>query len=93
MSGPTVSILLIIWCCGGGHLHEEFSEKSNTMSTPTCCNGYLVDGEEINPSKYRGCRHANEKVRKSRWERPRLNRQDVLFQIHHPRTILRGGAT
>jgi hypothetical protein len=70
-----------MWC-GGGHLHKECPEKSNTASVPTCCNCKLVDREEPHTSNYRGCRSAKEERRKreGRRERPQLPCEEVLFQ-------------
>jgi hypothetical protein len=33
--------------CGGGHLHRECPENTNTDSTPSCGNCTLVEGEKI----------------------------------------------
>jgi hypothetical protein len=46
-----------LWC-GGGHLHRECPQKTNTESTPNCCNCTLVEGEKPHPASYRGCSHA-----------------------------------
>jgi hypothetical protein len=46
-----------LWC-GGGHLHRECPEKTNTESAPSCCNCALVGGEKPHPASYRGCSHA-----------------------------------
>jgi hypothetical protein len=54
-----------------------------------------LDGEEPHPSNCRGCSHAKEEIRKRESQRaPKTtyNGKGVLFQPHHPRTILRGGA-
>jgi hypothetical protein len=45
-----------LWC-GGGHLHRECPEKTNTESTPSCCNRTLV-GDKSDLASYRGCSHA-----------------------------------
>jgi hypothetical protein len=38
-----------LWC-GGGHLHRECPEKTNTESMPRCCNCTLIEGEEPHPA-------------------------------------------
>jgi DNA replicative helicase MCM subunit Mcm2 (Cdc46/Mcm family) len=40
-----------LWC-GGGHLHRECPEKTNTESTPRCCNCIAVEGEKPHPASY-----------------------------------------
>jgi hypothetical protein len=37
---------------------RECPEKTNTESTPSCCNYTLVEREEPHPASYRGCSHA-----------------------------------
>jgi hypothetical protein len=81
-----------MWC-GGSELLKECPEKGNTALILTC-NCKLVDGEEPHPSKYRGYRHAKEEMLKRITESMQdYNRKGVLFQLHHPRAILHGGAT
>jgi hypothetical protein len=45
-----------LWC-GGGYMHREWPEETNTESTPSCCSCTLV-GEKPHPASYRGCSHA-----------------------------------
>jgi hypothetical protein len=40
---------LCLWC-GGGHLHMEYPEKTNTESTSKCCNCTLVEREKPHPA-------------------------------------------
>jgi hypothetical protein len=42
ISGPTTSNPPMLWC-GGGHLHRECPGKTNTGSTPRCCNCTVVE--------------------------------------------------
>jgi hypothetical protein len=44
--------------CGGGHVHRECPEKTNTESTPRCCSCTLLEGENPHPATYQGCSHA-----------------------------------
>jgi hypothetical protein len=44
-------------CC---HLHRECPEKTNTESTPRCCNCSLVEREKPHPVSFRICSHAKE---------------------------------
>jgi hypothetical protein len=57
-----------LWC-GGGHLHRECSEMTNTESTSICCNCTLVDGEKPHPASYRGCSHAKGELQRRRAQR------------------------
>jgi hypothetical protein len=49
--------------CGGGYLHREFPEKTNTESTPSCCKCTPV-GKNLHPVPYRSCSHAKELKRR-----------------------------
>jgi hypothetical protein len=71
-----------MWC-GGGHLHNECTEKGKTASIPTCCNCKLVDGEEPRPSNYRGCRHAEEKMRKRKLKKGSKTTTGRVFSSSH----------
>jgi hypothetical protein len=55
--GQLQATLRCVWF-GGGHLHRECPEKTNTVSTPRCCNCTLVGGEKPHLASYRGCSHA-----------------------------------
>jgi hypothetical protein len=46
--------LRCLWC-GSDHLHRECPEKTKAESTPSCCNGTLVKGENPLPASYWGC--------------------------------------
>jgi hypothetical protein len=67
-----------MWC-GSGHLHKECPEKTNNASTPACCNLKLVDGEKTHPSKYRGCSHAKEEIRRRKAKRTPKNKTGRVF--------------
>jgi hypothetical protein len=54
-----------LWC-GGGHLHRECPEKTNTESVASCCNYTLVEGEKPRPASYRGCGHAKGELQRRR---------------------------
>jgi hypothetical protein len=71
-----------VWC-GGCHLHKECPERGNTASIPTCCNCKLVDGEEADPSNYRGCRHAKEEIRKIKSQRAPKTTMGRMFSSNH----------
>jgi hypothetical protein len=75
-----------IWC-GGSHLYKECRENGNTASIQTCCNCKLVKGEEAAGTPRKRCEG------ESRRERPRLQREAVLFQPHQPKTNFRVVAT
>jgi hypothetical protein len=48
-----------VWAnCGGGHVHRECPEKTNTESTPSGCNCSLEEGDKPHPVSHRGCSHA-----------------------------------
>jgi hypothetical protein len=55
--------------CGGGHLHRECPEKTNTESMLSCCNCTLVEGEKPDPVSYRGCSRAKGELQriKAQW--------------------------
>jgi hypothetical protein len=46
-----------VWC-HGGQLHRECPEKTNTESTPSCCNCTLVEAEKHHSASYWSCSHA-----------------------------------
>jgi hypothetical protein len=73
--------LRFMWC-GGGHLHKECLEKGNAASIPTCCNYKLVDREEPHPSSIEAAA-----IPRTRYEKEYIGKS-VLFQPHHPRTVL-----
>jgi hypothetical protein len=49
---------------GGGHLHRECPEKTNTISRSCCCNCTLLEGEKPHPGSDRGCSHAKGELRR-----------------------------
>jgi hypothetical protein len=51
---------------GGGHLHRECPEKTNTESTSSCCNCTLVEGKKPHPASYQGCGHAKGELQRRR---------------------------
>jgi hypothetical protein len=57
-----------LWC-GGGHLHRECPEKTNTESTPRCCNCTLLERENPHPASYRGCSHEKGELQRRRAQR------------------------
>jgi hypothetical protein len=60
-----------LWClwCGGGHLRREYTEKTNTESTLSCCICILVEGEEPHPASYWGCSHVKGQLQRSTAQR------------------------
>jgi hypothetical protein len=52
-------------------------EKTNTESTPSCCNCTLVDGEEPHPASYHGHSHAKGEHN----EFPRDSLEDVILKF------------
>jgi hypothetical protein len=42
---------------GGVYLRTECPEKTNAVSTPSCCNYTQAEREEPHLTSYRGCRH------------------------------------
>jgi hypothetical protein len=56
-------------CCSSGHLHRECSEKTNTESTPSCCNCTLTEGEKPQRASYRGYDHAKGELQRRRAQR------------------------
>jgi hypothetical protein len=56
------------WCllCGGGHLHRECPEKTNTEPMPSCCNCTLVEGQKPHPASYHGCSHVKGELQRRR---------------------------
>jgi hypothetical protein len=81
-----------MWCGGGGgQLHKECQEKDSAASI-SCCNCKWVHGEEPNLSNYPGCRHARGEMRKRKLQGAPKTTSGILFQPHHPWTVLRGGA-
>jgi hypothetical protein len=50
--------------CGGGHLHRECPEKTNTEYTPSCCSCTLGEGGNPHPTSYRGCSYAKEELQR-----------------------------
>jgi hypothetical protein len=70
-------------CCRDGHLHKESPEKGNTASIPTCCNCKSVDGEEPNPSNYRGCTHTKDEMRKRMSQRTPKTKIGTVFSSSH----------
>jgi hypothetical protein len=54
-----------LWC-GGGHLHRECPENTNTESTPGCWNRTLAEGEKPHSASLRGCSHAKGKLQRRR---------------------------
>jgi hypothetical protein len=80
--------------CGGGHLHKECPRKGNTSSTPTCCNCRLSKGEKPPNRQLSGLQTrvggaAEKEVAEDTQD---YNGKGVLFQPHHSRRVLRGGA-
>jgi hypothetical protein len=68
-------------------------KKGNVALTLTCCKCKLLDGEKPHPTNYRGCGHAKDQMRKRKSQTAPKTTTGCFFQPHHPRTILRGGAT
>jgi hypothetical protein len=54
-----------LWC-GGGHLHRECPEKTNTGCTLSCCNCSLVEGQKPHPASYQGCSHMKGELQRRR---------------------------
>jgi hypothetical protein len=85
-----------MWC-GGSYLHEECLEKSmlEKSSTDTNMPQLQVGGWRGTSSpqllRLQACQgnNAKEKLAESTQD---YNGKGVLLQLHHPRTILRGGA-
>jgi hypothetical protein len=57
-----------MWCVGS-HLHKDCPEKGSESLTPACCNCQLAEGERLHPANYRGCKLANEEMRKKKPQR------------------------
>jgi hypothetical protein len=64
----------------GGYLHREWSVKTNTECTPSCCNCSLL-GDKPHLSSYRGCSHAKgEPQRRTAQQTPKgILWEDVLL--------------
>jgi hypothetical protein len=74
-----------LWC-GGGHMHRECPEKTNTESTLRCCNCTLIERENPHTASYRGCSHAKGELQRRRAnELPRdpLGARTSLSSHHH----------
>jgi hypothetical protein len=77
-----------LWC-GGGHLHRECPEKTNTESTPRCCNCTLL-GENPHPASYRGCSHAKGEKHSELPRDPlglRSSQSYLNTELHYVKTI------
>jgi hypothetical protein len=84
-----------LWC-GGGRLHRECPEKTNTESTPSCCNCTPVEGEKPHPASYRGCSHAKREQERRRAQRAPKGSSRTFFsrsphqssptQLHYVKT-------
>jgi hypothetical protein len=59
--------------------------KSIIASIPTCCNCKLVDGQESQPTNYRGCRHSMEERRKRKSQRASKTTTGRVFFSSHAR--------
>jgi hypothetical protein len=59
--------------------YTKIARKKGTASTPTCCNCQLAEGEAANPSNYRGCRYAKEKMHKRKAQGTPNNTKGRVF--------------
>jgi hypothetical protein len=66
-----------MWC-GGGHLHRECPEKTNTESRSSCCNCTPVEGKKSYPVSYRGCRHVKVGTAK---EKSTTSSQGIIWRM------------
>jgi hypothetical protein len=94
MSGLTASNLSVICGVGGSSAQEMSGKGQYSIDTDML---QLQDGGrrgtsslQLSRLQARQGRGAKEKVAESAQD---YNRKGVLFKPHHPRTILRGGAT